>query len=58
MKNDDYVEDGPECGGLELGCNQAVPPLPAEVIRELDEGQTVTVYIENISGTLAFAKLV
>lgn len=49
-----YVEDGPECGGPELGCNQAVPPLPAEVIRELDGGQTVTVIVDSVSGAGMF----
>jgi hypothetical protein len=44
-----YLEEGPICGGLELGCNPAAYGH-SEVIRALAAGQYVTVYADSQGG--------
>ncbi len=46
------VQRGPECGGPDLQCNRTQPgAVGSEVIRYLDQGESVTLIVDSDSGT-------
>lgn len=42
------VEDGPICGSPLLQCNAAAPDLEAQVVRQLDAGQSLTLIVDSL----------
>lgn len=46
-----YVEQGPVCGGPELGCNADPGSERGEVVRELAEGDIITIIVDSTGGT-------
>lgn len=46
-----YLEQGPICGGLELGCNGDAPTSRGQVVRQLLAGEFVTIFVDSQGGT-------
>lgn len=46
-----YVEQGPVCGGAELGCNADPGSERGEVVRALEAGDIITIVVDSTGGT-------